>query len=56
MMIRLMTVVSLAAGACISPVIAGESPNTEERAKIEAVLRSQGFTRWGEIEAEDGVF
>lgn len=32
---------------------ADEHPSSEERSKIEAVLRGLGFVRWGEIERED---
>ncbi|MFC5386087.1 PepSY domain-containing protein [Aquamicrobium segne] len=30
------------------------APTAEERAKIEAVLKAEGFTSWGEIELDDG--
>lgn len=30
------------------------SPTSEERARIEAVLKAEGFTSWGEIELDDG--
>jgi hypothetical protein len=32
------------------------SPTPEERAQIEQVLRGEGFTRWDEIELDDGVW
>jgi uncharacterized membrane protein YkoI len=38
-----------------APSMADRKPTTEERARIESVLREQGFTRWDEIEFdEDG--
>lgn len=30
------------------------APTSEERAKIEEVLKAEGFTSWGEIELDDG--
>lgn len=30
------------------------APTLEERAEIEAVLKAEGFTSWGEIELDDG--
>lgn len=30
------------------------APTPEERASIEAVLKAEGFTSWGEIELDDG--
>lgn len=47
----LFAVVFLAATAM--PGFADRKPTTEERAKIEAVLREQGYTRWGEIELDE---
>lgn len=32
------------------------APNAEERAKIEEVLRAEGFTRWDDIEWDDGFW
>lgn len=29
-------------------------PTAEERARIESVLRAEGFTRWDDIEFDDG--
>jgi hypothetical protein len=34
-------------------VLADRAPNPEERSRIEAILRNQGFTRWGTIELDD---
>lgn len=43
----------LAAGA--SPVLADDrAPSTDERAKIEAALKADGFSSWGDIEFDDG--
>jgi Peptidase propeptide and YPEB domain len=33
--------------------LADRAPNPEERSRIEATLRNQGFTRWGKIELDD---
>ena len=30
------------------------APNADERAKIEAALKVDGFTAWGDIELDDG--
>jgi hypothetical protein len=35
-----------------SPALADREPNADERARIETVLRSEGFQRWEEIELE----
>jgi Peptidase propeptide and YPEB domain len=44
----------LAAGMLSSEkAIADRAPNLEERSRIEAILRNQGFTRWGKIELDD---
>jgi len=34
-------------------VLADRAPTPQERSRIETVLRSQGFTRWGKIELDD---
>jgi hypothetical protein len=39
-----------------SPSIAGRAPNIEEREKVEAVLKKEGFVKWGEIEFEDDAW
>ena len=36
-----------------APAIADRKPTPEERARIDSVLREQGFTRWDEIEFDD---
>lgn len=38
------------------PALADRLPTPEERARIEGVLRSKGFTGWEKIESEDGVW
>jgi hypothetical protein len=35
---------------------ADRAPTAEERSRIEGFLRNEGFTRWGEIELDDGVW
>ena len=39
-----------------NPSIAGRAPNIEERGKIEAVLKKEGFVKWGEIDFEDNAW
>jgi Peptidase propeptide and YPEB domain len=34
--------------------LADRPPSPEERSRIETMLRNEGFTRWGEIELDDG--
>jgi hypothetical protein len=45
-----------AAAIFIAPsvVLADKPPTDEERAKIESVLRAEGFTSWKKVELEDG--
>jgi hypothetical protein len=47
----------LAAGI-LSPVqaFAGRAPTHDELSRIEAFLRNEGFTRWGQIELDNGVW
>jgi hypothetical protein len=47
----------LAAGVLVpGQAFADRAPTPEERSRIEAFLRTEGFTRWGEIELDDGVW
>jgi len=39
--------------ATLAPALADRQPTPEERTRIEAVLRQEGFTRWGDIELEN---
>ncbi len=39
--------------AAASPSLADRAPTADERAKIEQMLRSEGFTSWDEIELDD---
>jgi len=39
--------------AAASPSLADREPNADERAKIEQMLRSEGFASWEEIELDD---
>lgn len=49
--------VALAAGIlCAGPAMADRPPTPEERTKIETVLKQNGFTRWEEIEFDDGLW
>ncbi len=44
----------LAAGMLLPvQVLADRAPSPEERSRIETMLRSEGFTRWGKIELDD---
>jgi hypothetical protein len=36
--------------------LADRAPTAEERSRIESLLRNESFTRWGEIELDDGVW
>lgn len=40
--------------AAFEPALADRAPTPEERARVEAALRSQGFQRWEEIEFDRG--
>jgi hypothetical protein len=52
---RYTAILAIFALAVLSDALADERPTAEERAKIEAALRSHGFVRWGEIERDDGA-
>ncbi len=51
---------ALAAAIFVAPVTAAlaedRAPTPEERAQIEEVLRSEGFSQWDDIELDDGVW
>lgn len=51
---------ALAAALFLAPIsgaLADDRPPTpEEQAEIERVLRVEGFTRWDDIELDDGVW
>jgi hypothetical protein len=38
------------------PVLAGRSPTPNEREKIEAVLKKEGFVKWRDVEFEDNAW
>ena len=46
-------VLAALASAIASPALADREPTAEERARIEAALKAEGFTRWESIELED---
>ncbi len=52
---RTIAFLSLAAaiGVPFSAALADRDPTPEERTQIERVLRTEGFSRWDEIEFED---
>lgn len=53
----LLAAAAITLAAVSSPVRAGDRPVTaEELRQIEAVLRREGFVRWGEVEFDDGRF
>ena len=54
---RLLTLAAAVLIASGSGALADDRPPTpQERAQIEQVLRAEGFTRWEEIELDDGVW
>ena len=56
-MVRFLLAPVLAAGLLASlPAYADRPPTPEELAKIEAVLKREGFTKWGHIEFDDQRF
>ena len=44
----------LAAPLATSAYADDRAPTADERAQIEATLKAEGFTSWGEIELDDG--
>lgn len=56
----LRTTLALAAFLALPPAVAqaddDRPPTAEERARIEQVLRAEGYTRWDEIELDDGIW
>lgn len=57
---RIATLIAAAAMslAALSAAQADRPPSMDERSRIEAALRAEGFIRWGEIELDedDGVW
>ncbi|HVL71354.1 MAG TPA: PepSY domain-containing protein [Beijerinckiaceae bacterium] len=54
---RLAGAVALACAlALATPALADRAPTPEERSRIESVLRAEGFSRWDDIELDDGVW
>ncbi len=53
-------ILAFAAVLALAPAAAiaddDRAPTPEERAQIEQVLRAEGYTRWDEIELDDGVW
>lgn len=48
---------AFAAGlAASAPAFADRMPTAEELGRIEAALKKEGFTRWDDIELDDGVW
>jgi hypothetical protein len=47
---------ALALPLSASPALADREPTPEERTRIEAALREQGFVEWEEIELDDGMW
>jgi len=48
--------VALSGFAVATPALADRAPTAEERTRIEAAVRAAGFTKWEEIELDDGVW
>jgi hypothetical protein len=53
-LIRIFLAAAMGAGAAGAAVADDRAPTPSERAAIEAFLRAQGYTRWEEIELDDG--
>ncbi|MDB5513083.1 PepSY domain-containing protein [Methylobacterium sp.] len=54
MTIRITSLAALAIGlAFTGSAFADRAPTPEEKTKIEAVLKQEGFTKWKKIEVED---
>lgn len=55
-----MRLFTFAAAILVAPTFGAlaqdRAPTPEEQAQIEQALRAQGFTRWDEIELDDGVW
>jgi hypothetical protein len=56
MLYRALLVAIVLLFAPATSALADRAPTPEERARIEAVLRAEGFTRWSEIELDDGMW
>ncbi len=53
---NVLSLVALSSAVLLVPVtsaLADRDPTPEERTRIEAVLRAEGFTAWDDIEFED---
>ena len=47
---------ALAVGLTLAPAAFADTPlPPEQQAKVEAMLRQEGFTQWKEIELDDGM-
>ncbi len=44
----------IVAVAALQPALADRAPTSEERTRIEATLKAEGFQKWEEIELDDG--
>ena len=49
-------IVAAAALVVADPARAGRAPSDEERQQLDDALHSLGFTRWGDVELDDGVW
>jgi hypothetical protein len=52
----MLNVILVASALYSGQALADRPPTPEERSKIENVLRSEGFTHWGLIELDDGLW
>ena len=47
---------ALALFLAVAPAAQADTPvSPEQKAKVEAMLRQEGFTKWSEIELDDGM-
>jgi len=52
----IVTLAAVCMATARSPALADREPTPEERARIEQVLRAEGFTAWDDIELDDDVW
>lgn len=55
MFVRPLAAALLGVALLSGPALADEKLPPDQQAKVEAVLRQEGFTKWDEIELDDGM-
>ena len=55
MRLKSMTLALALAAGLAGPALADEKLPADQQAKVEAMLRQEGFTKWDEIELDDGM-